>query len=103
MEYIMDNIAKIALKNAEVGPRGQYLLAQGDDLQMRVWKQSPDINKEPHANEYEVAGFVLEGRARLRAGENVTELTAGDSWVVPAGVEHQYEILEPFATVEVVG
>jgi quercetin dioxygenase-like cupin family protein len=99
----MDTVGKIALRNADVGPRGQYLLANGEELQMRVWRSSPDLNKDAHSNPYEVAGFVLEGRARLHSNGDSTMLEPGDSWIVPAGVEHRYEILEPFATVEVVG
>lgn len=99
----MSKISKIALKDATLGPSGQHLLAKGDDLQVRVWKKSPDLSKDSHSNPYEVAGFVLEGRARLHTGDDSEMLTAGDSWVIPADTDHRYEILEPFASVEVVG
>ncbi|MDP9461049.1 MAG: cupin domain-containing protein, partial [Actinomycetota bacterium] len=45
-------------------------------------------------------GYVISGRARLRAGEQTLELGPGDSWVVPAGLTHTYEIVEAFTAVE---
>jgi quercetin dioxygenase-like cupin family protein len=43
---------------------------------------------------------VVAGSARLPAEEETLDLGPGDSWVVPAGVTHTYEIVEAFTAVE---
>ncbi|WP_338105692.1 cupin domain-containing protein [Microvirga tunisiensis] len=51
-------------------------------------------------HEYEVVGYVLSGRAELEIEGQTVRLEPGDSWVVPAGAEHTYRILEKFTAVE---
>lgn len=50
------------------------------------------------------AGVLLNEKilyqARLHIGEQTVILNKGDSWVVPQGAEHIYEILETFTAVE---
>jgi quercetin dioxygenase-like cupin family protein len=43
----------------------------------------------------------VRGRIRLRIGDQVRELTAGDAWCVPGGVEHGADLLEDSAAIEV--
>ena len=51
-------------------------------------------------HEYEVVGYVIEGRAELHLEGQTVKLEPGNSWVVPAGARHSYKILEPFKAVE---
>ena len=51
-------------------------------------------------HEYEVVGYVISGRAELEIEGQTVRLEPGDSWVVPAGAEHTYRILETFTAVE---
>ena len=52
------------------------------------------------ARDYETVGYVLAGRAELHLEGQTLLLEAGDSWVVPAGAEHTYRVLEAFTAVE---
>ncbi|WP_335645598.1 cupin domain-containing protein [Microvirga ossetica] len=47
-----------------------------------------------------MAGYVISGRAELEIEGQTVRLEPGDSWVVPAGAEHTYRILETFTAVE---
>lgn len=50
-----------------------------------------------HTNRVEHEQYVLCGRARVRIGETVHDVAAGDALFIPAGVPHSYEVVEaPF-------
>jgi len=50
-----------------------------------------------HTNLVEHEQYVLAGRARLRLGDAVHEVSAGNTLYIPAGLPHSYEVLEaPF-------
>lgn len=57
-----------------------------------------------HTNRVEHEQFVLRGRARIRIGDDVVEVSAGDAIYIPAGVPHDYENIgdEPFEFICVV-
>jgi len=46
-----------------------------------------------HTNTVEHEQFVLGGRARIRIGDDVHEVAAGDVLYIPAGAPHSYEVL----------
>lgn len=94
-------IKKIDSNHSPKGEMGQKYLASGVSLAMRLWQnEPPDQGKTFHSRPYETVGYVIAGKAKLHIGEQTAVLTPGDSWVVPQGVEHKYEILEPFTAVE---
>ena len=43
----------------------------------------------PHVHDHESVGYVVRGKVRMRVGDTVRELCAGDGFVHPAGVEHE--------------
>ena len=43
---------------------------------------------------------MIAGRAELTLEGQTLRLEPGDAWLVPAGAEHAYRILEPFTAVE---
>ena len=91
----------VSEETAPQGEMGQLYLAAGERVGMRLWDEEPTTaRKAVTAREYETVGYVLEGRAILVLGDKSIELKPGDSWLVPAGVEHTYEILEHFRSVE---
>ena len=47
-----------------------------------------------------ITKWLIAGRAELETEGQTVRLEAGDSWVVPAGAEHTYQILETFTAVE---
>jgi unsaturated pyranuronate lyase len=47
-----------------------------------------------HAHPNEQAGYVLSGRIRVLTRDSESELGLGDSYAIPAGIEHSIVILE---------
>jgi quercetin dioxygenase-like cupin family protein len=94
-------VGKVEAAAVEAGQMGQRHLAAGSRVAMRLWAaEQPGEGKPEATRDYETVGYVVAGRARLRAEDQVLELGPGDSWVVPAGVSHTYEIIESFTAVE---
>ncbi len=96
-----DGIDKISVTRAATGEMGQRYLASGARVALRLWDEQPTSSGKPQAaRDYETVGYVVSGRARLVTGDESLDLAPGDSWVVPAGVEHTYQILEALTAVE---
>jgi quercetin dioxygenase-like cupin family protein len=54
-----------------------------------------------HRHPEEQTGYLVSGHLILTIGDEVQEIRAGDSWVIPGNVEHHAKILEPSVAVEV--
>lgn len=95
------NVDKVNEQGAPQGEMGQRYLASGELVSMRLWeKEQPGEPKPEAAREYETVGYVISGRAELRLEGETTALAPGDSWTVPKGASHTYNILEPFTAIE---
>ena len=94
-------VTKVSSATSPRGPHGKKYLASGKSISMRLWEnEAPAMAKPSTPREYETIGFVISGRAELHIEGQMVMLEAGDSWVVPKGSVHSYEILEPFTAVE---
>ncbi|CAM02581.1 Cupin domain-containing protein [Saccharopolyspora erythraea NRRL 2338] len=94
-------IIKVDGAHSPKGALGQYYLAEGVGLSMRLWREEPPETGKPEAaRDYETVGYVISGRAELHCEGQTVLLEAGDSWVIPKGARHRYEILESFTAVE---
>jgi quercetin dioxygenase-like cupin family protein len=93
-------IKKVSASNSPKGEMGQKYLVSGKTVSMRLWEAEPKAGKAPTRREYETVGYVISGIAQLHLEGQTIRLEAGDSWLVPKGAEHSYEILEPFTAVE---
>lgn len=94
-------IKKIDSSHSPTGQDGQTYLASGKALSMRLWKEEP-VSKDVHESErdYETVGYVIQGRAELHSEGQLISLGPGDSWLVPKGAKHYYQIVEPFTAIE---
>jgi quercetin dioxygenase-like cupin family protein len=94
-------VKKVSSATSPRGEMGQKYLADGKSVSMRLWeKEAPGDPKPEVARDYETVGYVVEGRAELRLEGQKVLLEAGDSWLVPKGAKHTYEILDDFTAVE---
>ena len=94
-------VKKVQSATSPKGPQGEKYLASGKRVSMRLWENEPPTDDNPtHAHEYEVVGYVISGRAELEIEGQTVRLEPGDSWVVPAGSQHTYRILETFTAIE---
>ncbi len=94
-------VIKVQSKHSPKGEMGQKYLAMGKNVSMRLWEdEQPGDAKPPAARDYETVGYVIKGRAELHLEGQVVMLEEGDSWVVPKGASHTYNILEAFTAVE---
>ena len=95
------SIKKVQARFSPHGDMGQKYLVSGKRVSMRLWALEPGGEvKHPTKRDYETVGFVISGSARLEIEGQALSLKSGDSWLVPAGAEHQYTILETFTAVE---
>ena len=95
------NVDKVGGEQAPQGGMGQRYLASGESVSMRLWEnEQPGEPKPEAARDYETVGYVISGLAELRLEDEKIPLATGDSWTVPKGARHTYEILEPFTVVE---
>ncbi len=75
-------------------------LIKGSKLALRLWDETDVHNKPAVSREYEAVGYVLEGTATLDLDGKQQQLKQGDSYLVPAGVKHKYEINGHFRSIE---
>lgn len=95
------SVKKVNSKYSPTGELGQKYLASGISLGMRLWEnEEPGDAKPESRRDYETVGYVISGRAELHIENQMVLLEAGDSWVVPKGASHTYNILESFTAVE---
>jgi quercetin dioxygenase-like cupin family protein len=99
-------MAENTVKGSEAGSgdRGEVLLARGEQVALRKWEgEAEGTVAPPHANPYEYVAYLVEGAMKIRIGdEPERELRAGDSYVVPAGTEYGFEVIERATVVEAV-
>jgi quercetin dioxygenase-like cupin family protein len=93
-------VKKVSSRHSPRGEMGQKYLASGKTVSMRLWEVEPESGKTPTRREYETVGYVIDGVAELHLEGQTVRLEAGDSWLVPKGAEHSYEILERFTAIE---
>jgi quercetin dioxygenase-like cupin family protein len=95
------SVKKVSSRHSPKGEHGEKYLVSGKRVSMRLWEaEAPDDHKPAHRRDYETVGYVISGRAELHLEGQLVRLEPGDSWLVPAGAEHRYMILEPFTAVE---
>lgn len=93
--------SKIPITQSPEGMMGQRYLVTGDKIGLRLWEnEAPNPEKQQSMRDYETVGFVLKGHAVLHLIDRQIPLQPGDSWIVPAGTLHSYEILESFTAIE---
>ncbi|MES1022422.1 cupin domain-containing protein [Gloeocapsa sp. BRSZ] len=94
-------VIKVSSGHSPHGEMGQKYLASGKTVSMRLWENEQPGEPKPEAQrEYETVGYVIQGRAELHLEGQKLLLEPGDSWVVPKGASHTYNILESFTAVE---
>lgn len=100
-EPVDTSVTKVKSTFSPHGKMGQKYLAAGIHLSMRLWEnERPGEPKPQTSRDYETIGYVIQGRAELYLEGQKVLLEPGDSWVVPRGASHTYQILEPFTAIE---
>ena len=93
-------ITKVDSRYSPTGKMGQKYLASGVQVGMRLWTEDPSEEKAQTCRDYETVGYVVAGSAELQIEGQTVLLESGDSWVVPSGAAHRYQILTPFTAIE---
>ena len=95
------SVKKVSSGDSPKGEMGQKYLVSGKSVSMRLWeKEEPGEPKPEEKRDYETVGYVVSGKAELHLEGQKVLLEKGDSWVVPKGASHTYEIKEAFTAVE---
>ena len=94
------------VKSTEARPRNSFgvsfdLLAIGPQSMMTKMRYRRDNVIPFHSHLNEQIGYVLSGRIRVRTRDSQHELGTGDTYAIPANVEHCIEIIEAAEEVQV--
>lgn len=94
------------VKSTEGKPRNSFgvsfdLLATGPQSMMTKMRYRQDNVIPFHSHPNEQIGYVLSGRIRVLTRDSRHELGAGDTYAIPANVEHSIEIIEAADEVQV--
>jgi quercetin dioxygenase-like cupin family protein len=76
-------------------------LTYGEKTLLSQFHLKKDSLLPAHAHPQEQTGYLVSGHIRLFIGEESFDVTPGDSWNVPANVEHRAEILADSVAIEV--
>ena len=77
------------------------VLVWGDNTLIIRFKMQAGAKAPMHNHPFEQSGYIVSGRARYTIGDEVYELGPGDSWLIPAGVDHDGEAIEDTEGVEI--
>ena len=80
------------------------VMARGRHIELRLWERDPAGRRALEPDDaHERAHSVQRGALNVLLGdEPPLEVHAGDSYVVPAGLRHSLEVLEPAVVVEAI-
>lgn len=80
------------------------VMARGHHVELRVWERDPAGERVFAPDEaHEHVAYVQAGALIVSIGEEPPlEVHAGDSYVVPAGRGHRFEVLEPATVIEAI-
>lgn len=93
---------KVSQGDTTHGEYGEHHLIEGAASGMRLWhREEPNADKPEHTRDYEILGYVIEGRVELVLGGQTVSLAPGDSYLVPRGVPHTFRVTETLTAVEV--
>jgi quercetin dioxygenase-like cupin family protein len=76
-------------------------LVHGDKTLMVEFHLDAGAELPRHAHPYEQTGYLTSGAMRLSIGDTIHEVGPGDSWCIPADIEHSAEVIEATVAVEV--
>jgi len=76
-------------------------LVHGERTLMVEFHLDAGVELPRHHHPYEQTGRLVTGAMRLSIGDAVHDVRPGDSWCIPAGVEHGAEVIETARVVEV--
>jgi quercetin dioxygenase-like cupin family protein len=93
-------VKKVSSAASPHGRWDQIYLVSGKRVSLRLWRNEKPQKKPATRRDYETVGYVLSGKAELTVEGQTVVLEPGDSWLVPAGAEHAYCILDEFTAVE---
>ncbi|MYA00478.1 MAG: cupin domain-containing protein [Chloroflexi bacterium] len=54
-----------------------------------------------HTHPHEQIGYLVSGRVRFELADEVKELSAGDSWIIPSEVPHEVTALEDAVALDI--
>ena len=80
------------------------VMARGRHIELRLWERDPAGQRALEPDEaHERVSYVQAGALIVRIGDDPPlEVHAGDSYVVPVGRSHRFEVLEPATVVEAI-
>jgi quercetin dioxygenase-like cupin family protein len=80
------------------------VMARGRHIELRLWERDPAGERAFAPDEArEHVAYVQAGALIVSIGDGPPlEVHAGDSYVVPAGRSHRFEVLEPATVVEAI-
>ena len=80
------------------------VMARGRHIELRLWERDPAGQRALEPDEaHEHANYVQAGALIVSIGcEPPIEVHAGDTYVVPTGLGHRTEVLEPAIVVEAI-
>ena len=84
----MPFVALNELPKLELFPGIRSALVAGERLMLSALEMEDGGVVPEHSHPHEQAGVVLEGRLRLRIGDEERELMPGDAFVIPPNVVH---------------
>jgi len=77
------------------------LLATGDRSMVTKMLYPEGDRVAPHSHPNEQAGYVVSAHIRLTAAGETHDLRPGDSYVIPAEVEHSVEVVDAGEVIDV--
>ncbi len=94
------------IKSTEAKQRNSFgvsfdLLAIGPQSMVTKMRYRKDNVIPFHSHPNEQSGYILSGRIRVLTRDSGHELGPGDTYAIPANVEHSIEIIEPAEEVQV--
>lgn len=76
-------------------------LVYGEKTLMSEFRLEQGAQLTRHSHPHEQTGYLVSGALRLTIGTDHYEVRPGDSWCIPADVEHQAEAVEQAVVIEV--
>lgn len=76
-------------------------LVYGENTMLCEFRLRGGSQLPSHGHPHEQTGYLVSGRVNMVIGDERFEVTPGDSWNIPGGVEHSAEILEDAVVIEV--